>query len=73
MTINRYRYFYACAFSMFEGHLVTFIDEMVELDHAENTVKIYLSSLLVGSGPERRARSLADRRRAKASASCLGS
>jgi integrase/recombinase XerD len=43
MTINRYRYFYACAFSMFEKHLVAFVDEMVEHDHAESTVKIYLS------------------------------
>jgi hypothetical protein len=36
MTINRYRYFYACAFSMFEKHLVAFVDEMVEDDHAES-------------------------------------
>jgi site-specific recombinase XerD len=43
VTINRYRYFYACAFSMFEKHLVAFVDEMVEHDHAESTVKIYLS------------------------------
>jgi hypothetical protein len=43
MTINRYRYFYACAFPMFEKHLVAFVDEMVEHDHAESTVKIYLS------------------------------
>lgn len=45
MTISRYRYFYACAFSMFEGNLVAFVDEMVELDHAESTVKIYLSCI----------------------------
>jgi len=45
MTINRYRYFYACAFSIFQGHLVAFVDEMAELDHAESTVKIYLSCI----------------------------
>ncbi|WP_428698293.1 tyrosine-type recombinase/integrase [Stappia sp.] len=45
MTLNRYRYFYACAFSMFEEHLVAFVDEMVEHDHAESTVKIYLSCI----------------------------
>lgn len=45
MTINRYRYFYACAFSMFDHHLVAFVDEMVELDHAESTVKLYLSCI----------------------------
>ncbi|KXF77982.1 hypothetical protein ATN84_24540 [Paramesorhizobium deserti] len=45
MTINRYRYFYACAFSLFEGHLVAFVDEMVEHDHAESTVRIYLSCI----------------------------
>ncbi|WP_165799566.1 hypothetical protein [Sphingomonas oleivorans] len=38
-------YFYACASSMFEDHLVAFVDEMVELDHAESTVKIYLSCI----------------------------
>jgi hypothetical protein len=45
MTINRYRYFYACAFSVFEGDLVAFVDEMVEHDHAESTVRIYLSCI----------------------------
>jgi hypothetical protein len=30
---------------MFEGHLIAFVDEMVELDHAESTVKIYLSCI----------------------------
>ena len=34
MAIDRYRYFYALAFSMFEGHLVAFVDDMVELDNA---------------------------------------
>ncbi|KQV12577.1 hypothetical protein ASC97_32260 [Rhizobium sp. Root1203] len=45
MTISRYRYFYTCAFSKFESHLVAFVDEMVELDHAESTVKLYLSCI----------------------------
>jgi integrase/recombinase XerD len=45
MTINRYRYFYASAFSMFEDHLIAFVDEMVRVDHAESTVKIYLSCI----------------------------
>ncbi|MEQ1952607.1 hypothetical protein [Mesorhizobium sp. CN2-181] len=45
MTINRYRYFYACAFSIFEGHLVAFVDEMETLHHAESTIKIYLSCM----------------------------
>ena len=44
MMINRYRYFYRCTFDMFERHLVVF-DKMVELDHAECTVKIYLSCI----------------------------
>jgi site-specific recombinase XerD len=43
--INRYRYFYSCAFGMFGDDLVAFIDEMVEHDHAEITVKIYLSCI----------------------------
>jgi site-specific recombinase XerD len=45
MTISRYRYFYACAFSLFEDHLVAFVDEMVELDHAESTITLYLSCI----------------------------
>jgi integrase/recombinase XerD len=45
MTISRYRYFYACAFSMFESYLVAFVDEMVALDHAESTVKLHLSCI----------------------------
>jgi integrase/recombinase XerD len=45
MPINRYRYFYACAFSVFDEHLVAFVDEMVALEHAESTVKLYLSCI----------------------------
>lgn len=45
MTISRYRYFYACAFSLFEFHLVAFVDEMVELGHAESTITLYLSCI----------------------------
>lgn len=45
MTISRYRYFYAYAFSMFEAHLVAFVNEMVEFGHAESTVKLYLSCI----------------------------
>jgi hypothetical protein len=45
MTINRYRYFYDCAFDMFRDHLLAFVDRMAELDHAESTVKIYLSCI----------------------------
>ncbi|MDB5392516.1 MAG: Phage integrase family protein [Rhodospirillales bacterium] len=45
MRINRHRYFYSCAFGMFGDHLVVFVDEMVEHDHAESTVKIYLSCI----------------------------
>ena len=45
MTINRYRYFYACAFDMYGDHLFAFVDRMAELDHAESTVKLYLSCI----------------------------
>ncbi|OWK25847.1 hypothetical protein AJ87_00340, partial [Rhizobium yanglingense] len=34
-----------CAFSMFEEHLVSFVEEMEALDHADSTVKIYLSCI----------------------------
>ncbi len=43
--INKYRYFYACAFSLFNDHLIAFIDEMETNDHAESTVKLYLSCI----------------------------
>lgn len=43
--MNRYNYFYRCAFDIFGTHLVAFIDEMVRLDHAESTVKLYLSCI----------------------------
>jgi site-specific recombinase XerD len=43
--INKYRYFYACAFSLFDDHLIAFIDEMETNDHAESTVKLYLSCI----------------------------
>jgi hypothetical protein len=45
MTINRYRYFYACAFDMYGDHLFAFVDRMAELDHAKSTVKLYLSCI----------------------------
>ena len=45
MTINRYRYFYACAFDMYGDHLFAFVDRMAELDHAESTVNLYLSCI----------------------------
>ncbi len=45
MTINRYRYFYACAFDMYGDHLFAFVDRMAELDHVESTVKLYLSCI----------------------------
>jgi integrase/recombinase XerD len=45
MTINRYRYFYDCAFSMFGDHLLAFIDGMVELNRASSTIKLYLSCI----------------------------
>jgi integrase/recombinase XerD len=43
--MNRYNYFYRCAFDIFGSHLVDFIDDMVRLDHAESTVKLYLSCI----------------------------
>jgi hypothetical protein len=42
MTINRYRYFYACTFDMYGDHLFAFVYRMAELDHAGSTVKLYL-------------------------------
>jgi hypothetical protein len=51
MTFDRYRYFYTCAFSMLAGHLVAFVDEMVELAYAESTIKIYLSCKNETVGP----------------------
>jgi hypothetical protein len=45
MTINRYRYFYACAFDLYGDHLFAFVDRMAELDHAESTVNLYLSCI----------------------------
>jgi integrase/recombinase XerD len=45
MTTDRYRYFYSCAFATFGEHLRVFVDEMVELEHATSTVKIYLSCI----------------------------
>ncbi len=37
--INKYRY------SLFDEHLAAFVDEMVTNDHAESTVKLYLSCI----------------------------
>jgi integrase/recombinase XerD len=45
MTINRYRYFCACAVDMYGDHLFAVVDRMAELDHAESTVRLYLSCI----------------------------
>ena len=45
MTINRYRYFCACAVDMYGDHLFAVVDRMAELDHAESTVNLYLSCI----------------------------
>jgi hypothetical protein len=45
MTINRYRYFYERAFSLFGDHTRCFIEKLAEQEHAASTIKLYLSCI----------------------------
>jgi integrase/recombinase XerD len=45
MTINRYRYFYERAFSLFGDHTRCLIEKLAEQEHAASTIKLYLSCI----------------------------
>ncbi|CAN7638990.1 hypothetical protein LJR255_004863 [Pararhizobium sp. LjRoot255] len=45
MTINRYRYCYERAFSLFGDHTRCFIEKLAEQEHAASTIKLYLSCI----------------------------